>query len=106
MVRGEGSLQLPKSSVHRIVATAQLVKPAAGEIYFGLLEGQPALIAEPWCLFEASQQPALAEPKLAVVIGTSGNYWLAAAADSGELLDTPASESARPRSLPSLEANL
>ena len=106
MVRGEGSLQLPKSSILRILAAAQLMKPAAGDVYFGLLEGQPALIAEPWCLFESSQQPALAEPKFAVVIGTAGNYWLAAAADSVEWLDTPAAESARLRPLPSLEANL
>jgi hypothetical protein len=106
MVRGEGSLQLPKSSVHRILAPARLMKPAAGDVYFGVLEGQPTLIAEPWCLFESSPQPALAEPALAVVIGTAGNYWLAAAADSVEWLDAPAAESARLRPLQSLEASL
>ena len=99
-------MQLPKSSVHRILATSQLMKPASGDVYFGLLEGQPTLIAEPWCLFESSQQPALDEPKLAVVIGTAGNYWLAAAADSVEGVDTPAGEFTRLRPLPSLEAHL
>jgi hypothetical protein len=106
IVRGEGALQLPKSGVHRILATAQLMRPASGDVYFGLLEGQPTLIAEPWCLFESSQQSALAEPRLAVVIGTAGNYWLAAAADSVEWLDTPTAESARLRPMPSLEASL
>jgi hypothetical protein len=106
VVRGGGSLQLPKSSVHRIHATAQLMRPASGDVFFGLLEGQPTLIAEPWCLFELSQQSALPEPKLAVVIGTTGNYWLAAAADSVEWLDTTTVASARLRPLPSLEASL
>ena len=57
-------------------------------------------------LFELSQQSALPEPKLAVVIGTTGNYWLAAAADSVEWLDTTTVASARLRPLPSLEASL
>ncbi|NBW01420.1 MAG: hypothetical protein EBR85_06885 [Betaproteobacteria bacterium] len=106
MVRGEASLQLPKSSVQRILATAKLMKPGSSDVYFGLLDGQPALIAEPWCLFESSQQSVSAEPKLAVVIGVSGNYWIAAAADTVEWQETSAAESARLRPLPALEAGL
>lgn len=104
-MRGKGSLQLPRSSVRGIFVTAQLMKPASGDVFFGLLDGQPGLIAEPWCLFESPQQSLSVDPQLAVVIGTSGSYWIAAAADSVEWV-AATSDNARPKHLALTEAPL
>lgn len=81
------------------------MKPASGDVFFGLLDGQPSLIVEPWCLFESQQQSLSVDPKLAVVIGESGSYWIAAAADSVEWV-AATSENARPKHLPPMEVPL